>query len=546
MTGQPESDADAAAVAALELQRAGVRLDASHAAQIDALRGALASDLTPTRRAEVQAALARELADGRRQARDEAERLTAEALAVARASGDRTLLAHCLFARHDVIWGPGTAGERAELGREMAELAFDEDPVMAFNGELSRLTALLELASPDALVALANLELQAQYSDDPQLGYVARTRRDSWESMKGADNEAAIAATYEHGVEVGNPDALGVYISQLVIRDFWFDDGPARMAAHQAMLGGHVFPPEYAPEEEAYLLVDTDSIAAGAIAIAATAPAKRMMFRWRALTASMLRADIAYRSGNRDLAALAYGELADHSGELAVIGGAACVTGPIDLGLGLAALALGDRELAARHLKAARSQARSVGAIAWLPRIEGLLGDRAAPESTPVLEQEGSVWRLSFGGRVAHTPDSKGVRDLARLVADPGVPVTALDLVGGAPQTGSDAVLDDAAKASYRHRMDALDREIDDASWSDDAVRRQRAEDERDALVAELKRAAGLGGRDRRLGDVGEKARSAVTARIRDAIRRIADVHPELGEHLSSTVRTGRECAYEP
>jgi hypothetical protein len=30
----------------------------------------------------------------------------------------------------------------------------------------------------------------------------------------------------------------------------------------------------------------------------------------------------------------------------------------------------------------------------------------------------------------------------------------------------------------------------------------------------------------------GERARKAVTARIRDAIRRITDAHPELGAHL--------------
>jgi hypothetical protein len=35
-----------------------------------------------------------------------------------------------------------------------------------------------------------------------------------------------------------------------------------------------------------------------------------------------------------------------------------------------------------------------------------------------------------------------------------------------------------------------------------------------------------------------------VTARIRDAIRRIGAVHPELGAHLSQTVATGVQCSY--
>jgi hypothetical protein len=37
-----------------------------------------------------------------------------------------------------------------------------------------------------------------------------------------------------------------------------------------------------------------------------------------------------------------------------------------------------------------------------------------------------------------------------------------------------------------------------------------------------------------------------VTARIRDSVRRIEAVHPELGRHLRHAVRTGTACSYEP
>jgi len=43
-----------------------------------------------------------------------------------------------------------------------------------------------------------------------------------------------------------------------------------------------------------------------------------------------------------------------------------------------------------------------------------------------------------------------------------------------------------------------------------------------------------------------ERARTTVTARIRDSIRRIEAVHPELGRHLQRSVRTGTLCVYEP
>jgi hypothetical protein len=64
--------------------------------------------------------------------------------------------------------------------------------------------------------------------------------------------------------------------------------------------------------------------------------------------------------------------------------------------------------------------------------------------------------------------------------------------------------------------------------------------------VAGLAAAYGLGGRVRRLGDPAERARTTVTARIRDTLRRIDTVHPALGAHLRATVSTGRSCVYRP
>ena len=67
-----------------------------------------------------------------------------------------------------------------------------------------------------------------------------------------------------------------------------------------------------------------------------------------------------------------------------------------------------------------------------------------------------------------------------------------------------------------------------------------------DTLVDALSGALGLGGRTRSLGSAAERARSAVTWRIRSAVRKIATVHPSLGRHLENSVRTGTYCAYHP
>ena len=82
-------------------------------------------------------------------------------------------------------------------------------------------------------------------------------------------------------------------------------------------------------------------------------------------------------------------------------------------------------------------------------------------------------------------------------------------------------------------------------AWAD-PERASRARAERDALVSEVASATGLAGRARRLGDQPERARKAVTARIRDVIGRIERVHPQLGAHLRATVTTGTRCGYSP
>ena len=61
-----------------------------------------------------------------------------------------------------------------------------------------------------------------------------------------------------------------------------------------------------------------------------------------------------------------------------------------------------------------------------------------------------------------------------------------------------------------------------------------------------LSGALGLGGRSRALGSAAERARSAVTWRIRSGVKKIAKAHPQLGRHLENAVRTGTFCIYQP
>jgi hypothetical protein len=67
-----------------------------------------------------------------------------------------------------------------------------------------------------------------------------------------------------------------------------------------------------------------------------------------------------------------------------------------------------------------------------------------------------------------------------------------------------------------------------------------------DAIAQQLAAAVGFGGRDRRASSNAERARSAVTKRIKRAIDKIAEVIPPLGRHLATRIKTGYFCSYNP
>jgi hypothetical protein len=249
--------------------------------------------------------------------------------------------------------------------------------------------------------------------------------------------------------------------------------------------------------------------------------------------------------------------------EFAVVGAAVFTTGPVALQLGLLAAALGRWDDAAAHLDDAMRRCNRLGAALLAARTRSELARvRAAQGHTPpgndggtnVFRREGDTWTLAFGGRGVPLRDAKGLRDLAVLLAAPGREVAATELIAGVTTAaaaglaglGADPVLDDRARAAYRTRLARLDEELAEADTHHDIEQSARLAAERDALIDELTSAAGLGGRPRRLGDVTERARTTVTARIRDAIGRIERIHPELGRHLRASIVTGARCSYRP
>jgi class 3 adenylate cyclase len=166
---------------------------------------------------------------------------------------------------------------------------------------------------------------------------------------------------------------------------------------------------------------------------------------------------------------------------------------------------------------------------------------------SPEFRRRGTSWEIYIGGRSITMRNTKGLSDLATLVGSPGVDVDVVELMDGSAgpkRSTGDNVLDGRAIAAYRDRLGKIEVALDDADARGDDAASARLDNERAAIIDQLRAASGLGNRIRRIGDDVERARKAVSARIRDAIDRITTADAELGEHLQRTVTTGRYCRY--
>jgi tetratricopeptide (TPR) repeat protein len=213
----------------------------------------------------------------------------------------------------------------------------------------------------------------------------------------------------------------------------------------------------------------------------------------------------------------------------------------------------GDAATASRLLQDAVRFAEESREVDVARQIDELLRKLSHADATnhATLRPEGGTWHIQYDGADIHMPDLKGLWHLRELLARPHQPVGALALVGAAsdePLATADTgpVLDREALRQYRRRLAELDDALDAALLRGDSKRQAEQTAEREALIEELKRATGLGGRPRRSGSPAEKARVNVTRTIRHAIGELASRAPDLAAHLDESIVTGVSCCYAP
>ena len=211
---------------------------------------------------------------------------------------------------------------------------------------------------------------------------------------------------------------------------------------------------------------------------------------------------------------------------------------------------------------------------ALLESVRGALTDLLAlqPREETCFLRQGDYWKIRHQGQTTFLKSMRGLHCLACLLRSPGrefhvsellvrlleMPAVAASAIGsgGQPESGDRGItsglnggipiLDAQAKAEFKRRLNELRQELEEAEQFNDSSRAAELQEELNVIGQTLAAAIGLGGRDRKASSEAERARCAVTKRIKQAVKKIGDTMPALGNHLNATIKTGYFCSYNP
>ena len=161
--------------------------------------------------------------------------------------------------------------------------------------------------------------------------------------------------------------------------------------------------------------------------------------------------------------------------------------------------------------------------------------------------QREDLWEINFQDKKVFLKDAKGFHDIHKVLLEPKEEFHCMDLMGSNLQDNVNVkVIDATAKLNYQERIRELQSEIDEAEIMNNSTLLLSLREEYDFLLDHISSSMGLAGKARKVGSSVEKARSAITWRIRSAIKKIKKTHPQLADHLARSIKTGTYCSYKP
>ncbi|MGC2109397.1 MAG: hypothetical protein WA655_07760 [Candidatus Korobacteraceae bacterium] len=195
------------------------------------------------------------------------------------------------------------------------------------------------------------------------------------------------------------------------------------------------------------------------------------------------------------------------------------------------------------------------------PNLPDTEGGRTTSDANAFVRQ-GEVWSISYEGKSCLVPHQLGLEYIARLLQNPGRPMSALAVQRGAdanPDAGvvvavremevSDGRLyqersDAKAMQQYKAEAERLADEMADAKQRGNQRKYEELLERLELIREHVKVDTGRGGRRRRFSDDVEKARTSVTKAINRAIRSIRQQDNAIADHLQTNIATGAELVY--
>jgi tetratricopeptide (TPR) repeat protein len=541
-------------------------------------------------------------------AHERSEPLSAEALRLARSSGDVVALARALHARHHALWGPDHLAERLPIAEEQIRVAAacgDNDLLLL--GRRWRIIDLLEQGN--TVQAYRELEIFDQFAEeirDPTAHWFSLGLHALRAFMTGRfeETEGLMRAAYSVGKRLERRDAFGYYAAQM----YWVRREQGGLEELEPVLQHTI--ERYSGRAgwravlaSFYRNLDRMDAARREFDLLAADQFSGMPWDQSRLPSLAFLAETCAFLGDERRAGELY-ELLTPYAHYHVVGGGVISYGAATRYLGLLARTAGRYQRAKDHFEVALEANRRMGALPWIAHTQHeyaeLLLDHGTREDRPValgllsqaldtattlgmtpltnavtarlallkpdtpspsaaladslaagvFRRQGEYWAIGYHGRSFLLKDMKGLGYLACLLAEPDREFHALDLIDGGQAGAVTVGLGDAGELLDRQAQAAYRRRLAELRQElDEAVDPEHAarlQTEIEFLAGELAAAVGLGGRGRKAASAAERARLNVTHRIKAAVRKIADHDPELSRHLDASVRTGTFCSYRP
>jgi hypothetical protein len=174
----------------------------------------------------------------------------------------------------------------------------------------------------------------------------------------------------------------------------------------------------------------------------------------------------------------------------------------------------------------------------WTPVASALPEDTAAGDAN-LFRRDGEYWTLGHAGRILRLKDAKGLRYLACVLRHPQREFPALELVALAgeetPATivnvgdathrvsgddGAGPPVDVQAKREYERRLREHREELEEVERLNDLGRIDAIREEMDMIERQLIEGFGLGSRPQKSASNAERARVAVTQRVKEALQK--------------------------